>query len=408
MRLRVIRAYFVWQHRWVGLCLTGFLIIVGLTGSLLAFNIELERIFAPQLFARPRPGVAPLDLATLAERAQTLVPEARVDAVLMTEDDQASVYFTARPDPATGQPRDLGFTEFFIDPWTGEELGRRVWADLSQGRINLMPFIYELHYALALGEAGQWIFGILALIWTVDCFVGFYLTLPVSLSQFWRRWRSAWLIKRGASAFRLNFDLHRATALWLWPMLFIIAWSAVMMNIRPVYEPVMQALFDYRSIMDPFTPAEHPNNAPRLDWHAALRTGERLMAEQARLHDFTVGKPLTLMYLPDDGAYLYEVRGSRDLFERSPKGGGTAVMFDGNTGAFRDLSQPTGEHTGNTIESWLYALHMARVFGLPYRLFVCLLGLLVPMLSLTGVYIWWKKRLARISRRTRIAPASIS
>jgi len=38
---------------------------------------------------------------------------------------------------------------------------------------------------------------------------------------------------------------------------------------------------------------------------------------------------------------------------------------------------------------------MARVFGRPYQVFVCLLGLVVAMLSVTGVYIWWKKRRGR-------------
>ena len=42
---------------------------------------------------------------------------------------------------------------------------------------------------------------------------------------------------------------------------------------------------------------------------------------------------------------------------------------------------------------------MADVFGLPYRIFVCVLGLVITMLSVTGVYIWWKKRCARINRR---------
>jgi uncharacterized iron-regulated membrane protein len=38
---------------------------------------------------------------------------------------------------------------------------------------------------------------------------------------------------------------------------------------------------------------------------------------------------------------------------------------------------------------------MARVFGRAYQVFVGVLGLLVVMLSATGVYIWWKKRKAR-------------
>jgi uncharacterized iron-regulated membrane protein len=144
-----------------------------------------------------------------------------------------------------------------------------------------------------------------------------------------------------------------------------------------------------------FMSGAQPNGTPRLDWHAAQAVGERLIAEQSRQNSFTVGKPLSLMYWPNSGAYFYEVRGSRDIFERAPKGGGTYVMFDGNTGALRALYQPTGERAGNTVESWLYALHMARVFGRPYQIFVCVLGLLITMLSVTGVYIWLKKRNAR-------------
>ncbi len=395
------RPFWVWLHRYCGLAMAAFLVVVGLTGSLLAFNFELERVFAPHLFAMPRPGITPLDLATLAERAQVIVPHGKVERVGYTETDQVQVDFAPRMDPATGRPYSLGFTEFFIDPWTGKELGRRNRGDLSQGFVNLMPFLYELHWRLVAGDVGQWILGILALIWTLDCFNGFYLTLPVFRPGFWRRWRQAWVIKRGASTFRLNFDLHRAGGLWVWPLLLIFAWSSVMMDIRPVYERVMRSVFDYQSPMDEFRSQVPPKNSPRLDWRAAQTTGERLIDAQSKKRGFTAGMPLSLMYFSGNGAYFYEVRGSRDVFQRAPKGGGTYVMFDGDTGELRQVSQPTGEHTGNTLESWLYALHMARVFGRPYQFLVGLLGLLISMLSVTGIYIWWNKRLARTLSSSR-------
>jgi len=386
--------------------MAGFLVIVGLTGSILVFNVNLERVFAHSLFATPRPGVPRLDLSELAERAGQLVPHGRVYAVWMTEDDQASIGFTARTDSVTGQPYDLGFDEFFVDPWTGNELGRRHRGDLSEGLINLVPFIYELHWTLALGDVGQWILGILALVWTLDCFVGIYLALPLSRPGFWRRLRMAYRVKRGARGFRLHFDLHRATGLWVWPLLVIFGWSSVMMNVRPIYEAVTSRVFDYESLPAAYTTNVRPNDRPRLGWREAERIAERLMAEQARVHGVTVGKPLTLMYFSDIGDYLYEVRGSGDVFERSPKGGGTEVMLDGDTGELRDFSQPTGEHVGNTIESWLYALHMTRVFGMPYRILVCVLGGLVALLSVTGVVIWWKKRQApRLARAMRVPAA---
>jgi uncharacterized iron-regulated membrane protein len=371
--------------------MAGFLIIVGITGSLLAFNTELERIFAPQLFATPQPGIIPLDFATLANRVQSQIPEARVTGVVRTESDQVSVYFEPRIDPAIGRPYQLGFTEFYIDPWTGKELGRRNRGDLTQGWINVMPFIYKLHWMLALGPIGQWTMGIVALLWTLDCFNGFYLTLPRFKAGFWRNWKPAWLIKRNASFYRLNFDLHRAGSLWLWGMFFIFAWSSVMMNIRPVYESVTRTIFDYQ----PYLELRHVTpHEPNLDWKAALEAGRNLAEQQSRANDFVVRGSLGLVYFPSANTYIYEVRGSKDLFERAPKGGSTYVAFDGDSGALIELSQPTGEHTGNTIESWLYALHMARIFGLPYQIFVSALGGVIVLVSVTGVYIWWLKRRA--------------
>jgi len=372
-----------------------FLFVAGLTGSLLAFNWELERVFAPRLFATGKPGVPKLDLATLADRAEALVPQGRVEIITFTQPDQVMVYFVPRTDQKTNRPYGLGFTEFFLDPWTGKELGRRNRADLSQGLINLMPFIYEVHWMLMAGNIGQWTMGIVALIWSLDCFVGVYLTLPRGRGSFGQRWKYAWWVKWRASAFRINFDLHRASGLWVWPVLFIFAWSSVMMNIRPVYERVMHVLFDYQSPMDEFLANARPNESPKLNWHQALATGQRLMAEQSAQHSFTAGEPLSLMYFPDIGEYGYDVRGSRDVFERAPKGGSTSVMFNGDTGELQSLSQPTGEHAGNTVESWLYALHMARVFGRPYQIFVAVLGLMVSTLSYTGIYIWWRKRRVR-------------
>ena len=61
----------------------------------------------------------------------------------------------------------------------------------------------------------------------------------------------------------------------------------------------------------------------------------------------------------------------------------------------KKVDLPTGQRAGNTLTSWLKELHTANLFGLPYKIFVCGLGLAICLLSATGVYIWWRKRLAR-------------
>ena len=148
----MVRQVFVFIHRWAGLAMTVFLILVGLTGSMLAFKTDIERLVCPRIYATPRPGVAPLDIATLAERAGARVPHGQVVTVSFEEADQALVVFEPREDLATGKPYELGFVQIFVDPWTGEELGRRNFGDISEGLINLMPFIWSFHYTLALGR----------------------------------------------------------------------------------------------------------------------------------------------------------------------------------------------------------------------------------------------------------------
>ena len=87
---------------------------------------------------------------------------------------------------AAGDLHELGYNEVFIDPVTGEKVGKREWgAPWPISRENFVSFLYVLHYTLYIPEMwgidhwGLWLMGGIALIWTVDCFVGFYLTLPV-------------------------------------------------------------------------------------------------------------------------------------------------------------------------------------------------------------------------------------
>jgi uncharacterized iron-regulated membrane protein len=246
---------------------------------------------------------------------------------------------------------------------------------------------------LALAAPGALALGTIAFIWTLDCFVGFYLTLPVAIRGFWRRWRSSWLIKQQAGFFRLNFDLHRASGLWIWPMLFVFAWSSVMLDLMPLYDRVTGVVFDYQSPMDWYTLLRHPIETPRLDWRAAQAAGERLIAEQAAIDGFKVKAPLGLAYIEEFGVYSYDVQTDREF----PEYQNIAMYLDGDAGALRQLLRPSGERSGNTVSSWLRSLHMIRdpVENLPYRIFVCVLGLVITMLSATGVYLWWRKRRAR-------------
>jgi len=400
-----VRTFWVLVHRYGGLAMTIFLIIVALTGSVLAFYNELDRWLNPGLLTVPLRDTPALDPFTLRERAEALEPRARVDYVDFTRrpGDAYLAGVSPKTDSVTGKEYELPNNQFYLDPYTGEKLGARQWGEASLSRKNLIPFLYRLHYSLALpqatGNLGGYILGVTALVWTFDCFIGFYLTLPprrrsataqAGHPRSWgERWKPAWLIKLNAGVYRINYDIHRAFGLWVWAMLFVLAWSSVAFNLNAeVFQPVMKLFFDMRAAADDLPKLDKPLEVPALGWREAHAIGQRLMKEASVENGFAIDREETLSLDREHGLYQYTVRSS----EEHTKYGGTTVMFDANTGVLKLLDRPSTRSAGIMITSWLIWLHMASVFGLPMQIFICAMGFIITALSVTGVVIWLRKR----------------
>jgi uncharacterized iron-regulated membrane protein len=125
-----------------------------------------------------------------------------------------------------------------------------------------------------------------------------------------------------------------------------------------------------------------------------------MMAEESRRNGFAIESELFLSYEPARNLITYTVRSNRDLTDR---GGATRVAFDGSTGSLVSMVIPRGQNAGTTLDSWIFALHTAGVWGNPYRIFLAIVGIVITVLSGTGVYIWWRKLSARRWSRSRIA-----
>lgn len=380
-----MRAIGLLIHRYVGLAIAVFLVVAGLTGSVLVFYHELDAALNPQ-FYRISAEVTRLDPLAVRERVVAQLGGAEIR--------------TADLGGIAGGPLRYWHAEtgreIFADPGTGEVLGMRRWGDPAEGVANLMPFIYRLHYQLALGETGTLLFGIVALLWTIDCFVGLYLTLPrrhaasaaIDRRSWLARWKPAWLV-RATSMFGAVFTFHRAAGLWLWALLLVFAWSAVGFNLRPVYDAAMGVVLPLSDVWNGLPRPDQPRPRPRLDWDAALVAGRNLMQDESQRRGFAIVREGALDYDPALGLYRYDVHSSLDLQRRWP---GTRLWFDGDSGHRTAFDAPTGISGGNTAGSWLFALHMGGVGGLPYRLLVVVCGIAVAALSISGAVIWWRKR----------------
>ena len=194
-------------------------------------------------------------------------------------------------------------------------------------------------------------------------------------------------------------------------MLFVFAWSSVAFNLTEVYNPVMKALFPMQAVVGPAEVAQE-KPLPAMSWAQGLATGRALMTALAQAQGFAVEHEQNLYYDPHGGRFRYRVMSDRDIRN---KYGTTEITFDATSGELVHFYLPTGAASGDTITSWLLTLHMAAIWGIPFKLFVCVLGIAVAILSGTGVYIWWRKRAGRLKlaarepvrRNRRVATGSV-
>lgn len=415
-----MRSTFVLIHRWAGLFIAVFLFIAGLTGAVISWDHELDEWLNPHLFDAQSSGppLAPLDLMAKIEAAD---PRGKVTFLPLAYEagHTAEIGVEPRVDPQTGNLYPLDYNQAFVDPASGAIVGKRFWGAISLDSENLLPFLYKLHYSMHIpafaniDRWGVWFMGIVGIVWMFDCFVGFYLTLPSARSgpvanatgqplplfgtaatrRSWRRrWRPAWQIRRGASTYRLNLDLHRAFGLWLWAMLFLIAFTSMSMNLgNEIVRPILNTISTLTpDAFDDRSPA--PLNKPITPEVSYARAIETARAEAAR-RNWT--EPAGgVFYGQQHGIYAILFHKPGD--EHGSGGLGVKMLFvDGRSGSLVGGRVPWEGTAADVFMQLQFPLHSGRIAGMPGRILLSIMGVVVAMLSATGIVIWLKKRAAR-------------
>ncbi len=419
-----MRSLFVLLHRWAGLLIAGFLFMSGITGAIISWDHELDDLLNPHLMEAKSEGQARPSV-DYVEQIEARHPQVRVSFVPLLIEPGESLAFSVSPrvNPATGKLYEPGYNQVFIDPVTGDELGKRFWgAPWPVTSENLISFLYVLHYSLHIPEMwgidrwGIWLLGIIAVIWTLDCFVGFYLTLPSRKRQaeskrsmlveeidmqdtavtnsktWWQRWHPAWLVRWKSGNYKINFDLHRAGGLWTWGLLFILAFTAFSLNLyREVFFPVM-------STVSQVTPGPFDLRAPaEFRKPIAAKVGFEEIIQQAsaeaqqRGWKESVGN---IFYSQEFG--IYGVGFFHAGEDHGAAGIGPAqIYYDGVDGRYLGDKRPWEGTAADIFLQIQFPLHSGRILGLPGRILISIMGVVVAMLSVTGVYVWWRKSKAR-------------
>lgn len=416
-----MRLAFTLMHRWAGLAIAVFLFVSGATGAIISWDHALDEWLNPHLAFVSSRGT-PISSLELARQIEQRHPQVTVRSVPMLAEDGESLAFgvTPRINPETNLAYVPGYNQVFVDPITGVELGKRAagvaW---PVTRENLMSFLYVLHFTLHIPEFwginrwGVWFMGAVAVVWLIDCFVGFYLTLPVrkaaratrapmverQLSKgFWDRWKPAWKIKTTGSAYRINFDIHRAFGLWVWSLLFILALTAVTLNFyREIAQPVVKLFSSFTPTpFDTRKPTgKHDVIVPKISFAQVLDIGRAEAAKRGWQ------EPVGSMFY----ANRYGVYGVR-FFNAGDDHGAAGVgppqlYFDGQDGRYLGDRVPWVGTAGDIFLQVQFPLHSGRILGMPGRILSSLMGIVVATLSVTGVVIWWRKRRARVAARAK-------
>ena len=426
----------LWLHRYTGLAMAAFLIIAGITGTLLAFHDELDDVFNHKL-ARVEAQNTPIQsVAALHDSVIRTYPQYGFSSLPTTIEAGKSAVFSVDRwrggKPTTPEP---AFNEVYVNPYTGAIIGTRdkeAWA-----WHNTMWKVFWLHRDLLLGDIGKLLLGIVALVWTINCFIGFYLTFPRAIKKkaqnqtspkkrasFFKRWLPAWKIRTKSNLFKLNYDLHHAFGLWLWGMLFVIAWSSVGFNLREVYQPVMHAVVGLEgrgerqeNSRKPLEKAEQASGAETATRVKAVNNKAvdveavdvvnkansiAYLSEQADIaaksKGMTVQQLLGVRWVEDEGQWQLRFKTDKDI---GKKGGASSITVNAKTGSVEHVNFGYQNSSfGSKTNNWLLTLHMGHISHgighLLYQIFLALVGLAVAVLSGTGVYLWWKGRQQRL------------
>jgi uncharacterized iron-regulated membrane protein len=389
------RQLWVRLHRYIGLATALFLAVASLTGSIIVFMPELDAWLNPRLFRAAYSGaVLPID--SLVMKFERVHPALTVSSIRLPPAPGMSAYVFVTPRPGQPPPSD---DQYFLDPASGRVLGTRAYGAARLDAAHILPFLRRVHYSLHIpGVWGIWLMGYVALAWTLDCLIAFYLTLPRG-RPFWRKWRPSWRLKAGAGSYRINLDLHRASGLWFWPVLALLALTSVALNLPDqIYRPILSAVL-------PTTPTlwERPTSARtspfKIGFGEALRSA-RLEADRLGWERAT---PDIAFAMPDRTLYLVQ-------FSTNQKAGfGASDMWiDARTAAIIKAHRAGSDNAGDIVDDLVLPIHTGQVAGLAGRIVIFIAGLVIFILAVTGIYIWWRKRMPRVARRRQCSQTASS
>lgn len=326
-------------HAWSGLCLSLVLAILSLSGVLLIFKDDYLAARFPEV--RDVADTAPESLGSAIESFERKFSQQRLSYVLL-------------PRPGFGLYRIVlrnGEAAYAVS--SGEVVER--WS----GNARIEDWLFDLHHYLLMGEFGEYLAGLVALIAVVMAGTGVYLFLPFRRRFDWRLWPAS-MRRRDILAYHRN-----AGVVFALPIFVILLTGGAM-----VFYSQASALMSVLTVSKA-SPFEQPTAQPGdVDWQKALS------AAKTRFPD--ASPRLVIWPRSDNAAAVIRLRqagewhqNGRSVVYLNPEDSGVLAVRDATT-----LSR--GERASNAI----YPIHSTGIGGRIYDLVAAVSGITLTALAL--------------------------
>ena len=357
-RCDALRRAWLQIHLWLGLTLGVLGAVVGVTGSLLVFDGEIDRALNPQRYATSGANLA-LPYSEYAQRAARAVSEqSRTVNLRLPAGEGAPVVALVRA------PEGASLRRVYLDPPSGRVL------DAPIGR-GLIGWSHDLHESLTLREYnGRGIVGAVGLAMLVSSLSGIYLWWPRK-----RITRRDFGFRRGLA---LSRNLHQTLGLYASLVLAMLSFTGAVIAFPDASRAIVGA---FAAISPSPRGIESKPSDGRL-----MSPDDAAALARARLPGATV----TGVGFPAGprGAYRIALREPGDDSER----GAAAIFIDPRAGTVLRQIDRASRTGGDAFLAYQRPLHEGDPLGLIGRIVIAIIGLLPAMFVVTGTIMWLAPR----------------
>ncbi|WP_293312007.1 PepSY-associated TM helix domain-containing protein [Pedobacter sp. UBA5917] len=363
-------------HLYLGIIAGAIVAFVGVTGSILVFQDDIDRALNPNLFdviaqqqKMPVEEIVPL--------IKKNYPKLKIEYLLLGDvknPNEAYSIINAKTDE-----------QVFINPYTGKIGGKRIYTS------SFIRVVTELHRTLLIPVAGRYICGLASLCLLILTISGLRLWIPKK----WKQLKSVLTVRFSGSFKRQNYDWHNSLGFYSSPIVAILSLTGFSITFSTLVIPLLFILS-----------GKSPQGVAALlgaksAWHAQavpLPLKDIAAAAKEKMPNAYIGG----IAFPADKMGTYRL----DMISGNlPKVGKREMLVvDQYTAKTLLNSRQDFPNVGNAYLSWLTPIHYGSFGGRPTQVIAIIAGLIPLALFITGFIIWWpryKKQKKGKKRKTK-------